>query len=173
MIPPLQKGAGGPVNTTSPQSRTAGQLPCEGSKFKTTRRAESAGKPDSVVSDDLSSRPTRRISGPPRLLPIWSCFRWGLPPRALRQRGVSSYLTISPLPRQAGAVCFCGTFRRVTPPLVAQGTAPYEVRTFLPRRTGSRHLANSDREGTRLGGRRSVGALMGSRLRRSAALPTS
>ena len=39
---------------------------------------------------------------------------------------VSSYLAVSPLPfdssesdrsdRQAGAVCFCGTFRRVTPP---------------------------------------------------------
>ena len=31
-------------------------------------------------------------------------------------RAVSSYLAFSPLPRRVGAVCFCGTFRRVTPP---------------------------------------------------------
>ena len=31
-------------------------------------------------------------------------------------RAVSSYLAISPLSRQVGTVCFCGTFRRVTPP---------------------------------------------------------
>ena len=54
------------------------------------------------------------------------------PRRALRRRGVRSYRTISPLPRQAEAVCFCGTFHRVAPSPVAEGAVLYEVRTFLP-----------------------------------------
>ena len=43
---------------------------------------------------------------------------------------VVSYTTVSPFPL-AGWFAFCCTFRRVAPPLVAQGTVPYEVRTFL------------------------------------------
>lgn len=45
---------------------------------------------------------------------------------------VGSYPTISPLPRQAEAVCFCGTFRRVAPPWLAPGVLLVDVRTFLP-----------------------------------------
>jgi len=36
--------------------------------------------------------------------------------RTVTRSPVSSCLAISPLPREIGAVCFCGTFRRVTPP---------------------------------------------------------
>ena len=57
------------------------------------------------------------------------------PAGALPRPPVSSYLTISPLPRQAEAVCFCGTFRRVAPPRLVSlpGAVPCEVRTFLSR----------------------------------------
>ena len=51
------------------------------------------------------------------------------PPERLLAQTVSSYLTLSPLPFRA--VCFCCTFRRVTPPPVAEGTMLCEVRTFL------------------------------------------
>jgi hypothetical protein len=54
-----------------------------------------------------------RAVRPPERRVERSCFAWGLPERASPRRSVSSYLTISPLPR--GAVCFCGTFLRVTP----------------------------------------------------------
>jgi hypothetical protein len=90
------------------------------------------------LCDDLSTRPTRRVRGPHHPLPIWPCFQRGLHGGRLPGPPVSSYLTISPLPRQVEAVCFCCTFRRVAPPRLAPGAVPYEVRTFLPRfgRTG-------------------------------------
>ena len=50
---------------------------------------------------------------------IWSCSKWGLPSQPVSWLLVSSYLTISPLPAPNSgplAVCFCGTFRRVSPP---------------------------------------------------------
>ena len=47
---------------------------------------------------------------------IWSCSGRGFPSRLVTQPLVSSYLTISPLLFIQRAVCFCGTFRRVTPP---------------------------------------------------------
>ncbi|SRR5581483_7479426 len=55
---------------------------------------------------DLSKRPTRRVRGPHHPLPIRPCSERGLPPNALPRIGVSSYLTFSPLPRQAEAVFF-------------------------------------------------------------------
>ena len=48
--------------------------------------------------------------------PIRSCSGWGLHVRPVTRPPVSSYLTISPLPFLRRAVCFCCTFRRVTPP---------------------------------------------------------
>ena len=37
-------------------------------------------------------------------------------PQSLSACAVSSYLAVSPLPRQAGRFIFCDTFHRVTPP---------------------------------------------------------
>ena len=58
--------------------------------------------------------------------PAWSCSEWGLPSQPVTWLLVSSYLTISPLPgmlryslyrcisSSSRAVCFCGTFLKVT-----------------------------------------------------------
>ncbi len=63
--------------------------------------------------------------------PIWPCSGWGLPAAASLQTAGSSYLPISPLLRQAEAVCFCGAFRRVTPPGRYPAPCPVGARTFL------------------------------------------
>jgi hypothetical protein len=72
------------------------------------------------VSGHLSMRPTwtspGRVDGP-----AWPCTGRGLPGRRVTAAPVRSYRTISPLPvRDAradapSAVCFCGTFPRVSP----------------------------------------------------------
>ena len=71
--------------------------------------------------------------------PAWPCTGRGLPGRRVTATPVRSYRTISPLPvrpRAPSAVCFCGTFPRVSPggrypppcPLVSglssRGTSP-------------------------------------------------
>lgn len=56
--------------------------------FATCKRLENPSRSISRIlylCSDLSTRPTRRIGGPRHLLPIWSCFRWGL-----HGRGVTS-----------------------------------------------------------------------------------
>lgn len=56
--------------------------------FGTCKRLENPSRSISRIlclCSDLSTRPTRRIGGPRHLLPIWSCFRWGL-----HGRGVTS-----------------------------------------------------------------------------------
>jgi hypothetical protein len=75
--------------------------------------------------------------------PIWPCSGWGLPSRPVSRPLVRSYRTISPLPRarvsggpkpaffDPGAVCFCGTFRRVAPPGCYPAPSPGGARTFL------------------------------------------
>jgi len=78
-----------------------------------------ACKPGSVRGGDFSGasltrslkRSTRRVGGARHPLPIWPCFLWGLPSRALTRTLVRSYRTVSPLP-QKGGLRFCGTFRR-------------------------------------------------------------
>ena len=91
--------------------------------------AEPAAKPGSVV-DNHSSRPclaaglkqrTRGRVEPTHSPPIWPCSGWGLPCHAaLAPHAVSSYLTVSPLPRTScDAVrrfAFCCTGRRLAPP---------------------------------------------------------
>ena len=50
--------------------------------------------------------------------PAWPCTGRGLPGRRVTATPVRSYRTISPLPvrpRAPSAVCFCGTFPRVSP----------------------------------------------------------
>ncbi len=72
-------------------------------------------------------RPTRGQAGRPWSPPIRSCSGWGLPSRPVSWPLVSSYLTISPLPLDMlGAVCFCGTFRRVAPPGSYPASCPVE-----------------------------------------------
>jgi hypothetical protein len=59
---------------------------------------------------------------------------------------VSSYLTLSPLPRAAArAVCFLWHFPRVAPPGIFPSVLPYGVRTFLDRskRCGRGHPTGS------------------------------
>jgi len=92
-----------------------------------------ACKPDPVVSDHLSPgagapggrrltalRPT--WTSPGRVCgPAWPCTGRGLPGRRVAAAPVRSYRTISPLPVRGSrvaapsAVCFCGTFPRVSP----------------------------------------------------------
>ncbi len=92
------------------------------------KRAKQTCKPGSVSrlhrdGDHLSSpavagrveRPTRGQAGRPLCPPIWPCSGWGLPSQPVSRLLVGSYLTISPLPWKTRAVCFCGTFHRVTP----------------------------------------------------------
>ena len=58
---------------------------------------------------------------------MWSCSGCGLPSRPVTWPLVSSYLTISPLLLIQRAVCFCGTFRRVTPPGRYPAPCPVEL----------------------------------------------
>jgi len=63
---------------------------------------ESADKPDSVLDGDLSMRPTRRVGGPRQPLPIWPCFRRGLPGRPVaRDAGelLPHHFTLAPANR--------------------------------------------------------------------------
>ncbi len=72
------------------------------------------------MSGHLSMRPTwtspSRVDGP-----AWPCTGRGLPGRRVTATPVRSYRTISPLPVRdsrvaaPSAVCFCGTFPRVSP----------------------------------------------------------
>ena len=77
-------------------------------------------------------RPTREQAGWALCSPIWPCSGWGLHGRPVTRPPVGSYPTISPLPRTSGAVCFCGTFRRVTPPGRYPASSSGGARTFLP-----------------------------------------
>ena len=70
------------------------------------------------------------------VVPVWSCFRWGLPGGFdSHQFPVVSYTTISPLPGNSRRYNFCGTFL----PLNLNSMYPEfpsdillcEVRTFL------------------------------------------
>src|SRR6476660_2378261 len=95
-----------------------------------------ACKPDPVVSGHLSMRPT--WTSPGRVVgPAWPCTGRGLPGRRVTAAPVRSYRTISPLPvRDAraaapSAVCFCGTFPRVSPGGRYPPPSPFGVRTFL------------------------------------------
>ena len=76
-------------------------------------------------------RPTREVGEQRHPPPIWPCFRWGLPSRTGHPTRWCA-LTAPFHPYPCGRSVFCGTFRRVTPPWLAPGTALYEVRTFLP-----------------------------------------
>ncbi len=61
-------------------------------------------------------RPTRGRAGPSHSPSIWPCSRWGFPQPAGHPAAgelLPRHFTLACL-RQA--VCFCGTFRRVTPP---------------------------------------------------------
>ena len=89
LMPPVHKNPGRSVG--GPVSRVLSRTPV-------------AGRPVTIIflaprlPVGSSSLPAdRNGSGRPCPL-IWPCFRWGLPPAALRRTGVSSYLTISPLP---------------------------------------------------------------------------
>ena len=64
--------------------------------------------------------------------PIWPCSGWGLPAAVSPRSAGSSYLPISPLLRQAEAVCFCGAFRRVTPPGRYPAPCPWELGLSSP-----------------------------------------
>ncbi len=95
-------------------------------------------------------RPTQGTSRASQSPSIRSCSRWGLPSRLVTQPLVSSYLTISPLPalaskhsynytlhllslnNQPQAVCFCGTFHRVTPPGSYPASCPVELGLSSP-----------------------------------------
>ena len=93
-----------------------------------------AGNGDHLSGPDVTiglKRPTR---GQTRLLypPIRSCSGWGLHGQPVTRLPVSSYLTISPLPRLLGAVCFCCTFRRVTPPGCYPASCPEELGLSSP-----------------------------------------
>src|SRR6476646_10743255 len=95
-----------------------------------------ACKPDPVVSGHLSLRPTwtspSRVDGP-----AWPCTGRGLPGRRVTATPVRSYRTFSPLPVRSSrvaapsAVCFCGTFPRVSPGGHYPPPSPFGVRTFL------------------------------------------
>ena len=106
-------------------TRNRGRMP----RVSLQQVAEPAIKPGSVV-DNHSSRPclaaglkqrTRGRVEPTHSPPTWPCSGWGLPCHAaLAPHAVSSYLTVSPLPRTScDAVrrfVFCCTFRRLAPP---------------------------------------------------------
>lgn len=101
------------------------------------------------LCSDLSMRPTRTVGGPRHPVPIWPCFQRGLHALAVTSKSRELLphdfnLTRGSCCQHPKAVCFCCTFRRVAPPLVAQGAVPYEVRTFpfgfpkpLPDRLGT------------------------------------
>ena len=124
-------------------------IPCRDS-IKGENKVSGSSKPVSRVlypdfsrdGDHLSSpdvtigvkRPTRG-RGRASLYPsIWSCSGWVLLSRLVTQPLVSSYLTISPLPRRA--VCFCGTFRRVAPPGCYPASCPVELGLSSPKIQG-------------------------------------
>src|SRR5205085_7627821 len=67
-------------------------------------------------------------------VPAWPCTGWGLPGRRVTTPPVRSYRTVSPLPAArlcsgpvAWAVCFCGTFPRVSP-----GRSPDHLALWCP-----------------------------------------
>src|SRR5476649_2717885 len=63
-----------------------------------------------------------------------SCFRWGLPASASPRNAVSSYLTISTLPRTGKPIrggMFLWHFPSSHPDRTLYCTLPYEARTFL------------------------------------------
>ena len=68
-----------------------------------------------------------------KAVPIWFCFRWGLPCRlSLPKTRLRSYRTISPLPDQKiRRYIFCGTFHRLTPSGRYPAPCFREARTFL------------------------------------------
>jgi hypothetical protein len=112
------------------------------------------------LCDDLSKRPTRRVGGQRQPLPIWSCFKRGLPGRPVAWTAgelLPHHFTLTltegvrcsvfgirrePVPQIPNtehpmpplrAVCFCGTFRRIAPPrLVPFGTR----RALCPMKSG-------------------------------------
>lgn len=64
--------------------------------------------------------------------PIWPCSGRGLPTAPSLGSAVVSYTAISPLPpNESEAVCFCGTFRRITPPRRYRAPRFCGARTFL------------------------------------------
>jgi hypothetical protein len=68
-------------------------------------------------------------------MPIWSCFRWGLPYRSVTRLAVRSYRTVSPLPRTRegrSAVYSLLHFPSAHAAQPLTGTLPCEARTFLP-----------------------------------------
>src|SRR5262245_21535640 len=73
--------------------------------------------------------------------PTWPCTGRGLPGRRVTAAPVRSYRTISPLPVRdsrvaaPSAVCFCGTFPRLSPGGRYPPPLPSGVRTFLERHT--------------------------------------
>ena len=90
---------------------------------------EPADKPGSVVDNHSSGtgvttgllQPTRRHRGSRFSLPIWSCFRWGLPSHRVLPL-VRCALTapfhpyLRPPVKVGRRYIFCCTFRRLTPP---------------------------------------------------------
>jgi hypothetical protein len=106
---------------------TMGKAPREG-PFR-----QRACKPDPVASGHLSRRDLSPAGAAERLLrptwtspsrvddPAWPCTGRGLPGRRVTATPVRSYRTFSPLPVRdsravaPSAVCFCGTFPRVSP----------------------------------------------------------
>lgn len=104
---------------------------------------------------DLSMRPTRRVGGPRQPLPIWSCFRRGLPGRpiagtagellphhfTLTRQGAGSGnwdqspCTQRPAPWTSGTFLLHFPSDRSAPACLLRdstGVLPCEVRTFLP-----------------------------------------
>ena len=92
-------------------------------------KSEPADKPGSVVDNHSSGtgvttgllQPTRRHRGPRFSLPIWSCFRWGLPSHRVLPL-VRCALTapfhpyLRPPVKVGRRYIFCCTVRRLTPP---------------------------------------------------------
>ena len=68
----------------------------------------------------------RAVSSPP----IWPCSGWGLPGQPVTRLPVSSYLTISPLPRERGGM-FLLRYPAGHPVWVLPSALPCGVRTFL------------------------------------------
>ncbi len=89
---------------------------------------------DHLSSPDVAIRLKRPTRGRTGLLypPIWSCSGWGFHGQPVTRLPVSSYLAISPLPRLTGAVCFCCTFRGVTPPGRYPASCPEELGLSSP-----------------------------------------
>ena len=81
----------------------------------------SSGQPEGTGPGALM--PARGQASPP----IWPCSARGLAGLRLTPEPVGSYPTISPLPPVTRAVCFCATFRRVTPPGRYPARRPVEL----------------------------------------------